>query len=46
MNYTVVEEDGEYIGLCDLYPSLSWLADTEEEALNGIKKMVEELNNE
>jgi hypothetical protein len=28
-------EDGEYVGLCDQFPSLSWLAHTESEALAG-----------
>jgi hypothetical protein len=31
------EEDQEYAGLCDQFPSLSWLAKTEEEALYGIR---------
>jgi hypothetical protein len=26
-------EDGEYVGLCNQFPSLSWLAHTESEAL-------------
>jgi predicted HicB family RNase H-like nuclease len=37
------EEDGEYIGLCAEFPSLSWLAATQEEALTGIKNMVSEV---
>jgi hypothetical protein len=28
-------EDGEYVGLCNQFPSLSWLAHTESEALAG-----------
>jgi predicted RNase H-like HicB family nuclease len=28
-------EDGEYVGLCAEFPSLSWLADTPENALRG-----------
>lgn len=39
--YRVVwsQEDGEYVGLCDEFPSLSWLAVTPEEALSGIRKL-------
>ncbi len=36
------EEDGEFIGLCAEFPSLSWLAPTSEEALKGIRSVVEE----
>ena len=35
-------EDGEYVGLCAEFPSLSWLAGTQEEALRGIRKVVAE----
>jgi predicted RNase H-like HicB family nuclease len=35
------EEDQEFVGLHEDYPSLSWLANTEEKALNGIRKLVE-----
>ncbi len=34
------EEDEEFVGLCDAFPSLSWLADTPEEALRGIREVV------
>jgi len=34
------EEDKEYVGLCVEYPSLSWLAPTPEEALEGIRQVV------
>lgn len=34
------EEDNEYVGLCAEFPSLSWLADTPEKALKGIRKLV------
>jgi predicted HicB family RNase H-like nuclease len=37
------EEDREYIGLCAEFPGLSWLADTKEEALLGINKVVSEV---
>jgi predicted HicB family RNase H-like nuclease len=34
------EEDNDYIGLCAEFSSLSWLADTPEKALRGIRKLV------
>jgi predicted HicB family RNase H-like nuclease len=34
------EEDGEYVGLCAEFPSLSWLESTPEAALKGIRKVV------
>ncbi len=34
------EEDGEYVGLCAEFPSLSWLASSPEEALRGIRAVV------
>ena len=34
------EEDQEYVGLCTEFPSLSWLAETQELALNGIRQLV------
>jgi predicted HicB family RNase H-like nuclease len=34
------EEDGEYVGLCAEFPSLSWLAATPEAALEGIRRVV------
>ena len=37
------EEDGEYIGLCAEFPSLSWLADTPEAALAGIRDTVRQV---
>lgn len=33
-------EDGEHVGLCAEFPSLSWLAKTPEAALKGISKVV------
>jgi predicted RNase H-like HicB family nuclease len=33
-------EDGEYVGLCAEFPSLSWLDDSPQAALNGIMKLV------
>ncbi|HSB77263.1 MAG TPA: toxin-antitoxin system HicB family antitoxin [Candidatus Methylomirabilis sp.] len=36
-------EDGEYVGLCAEFPSLSWLASTPEAALKGIRNTVGEV---
>ena len=36
------DEDEEYVGLCAEFPSLSWLADTQERALKGIRAVVAE----
>jgi predicted HicB family RNase H-like nuclease len=33
-------DDDEYVGLCVEFPSLSWLADTPEDALKGIRNIV------
>ena len=35
-------EDGEQVGLCAEFPSLSWLAATPDGALAGIRKVVAE----
>jgi predicted HicB family RNase H-like nuclease len=37
------EEDREYVGLCAEFPSLSWLAQTPESALKGIRKIIAEV---
>lgn len=34
------EDDNEYVALCAEFPSLSWLAQTPETALKGIRKLV------
>ena len=34
------EEDEEYVGLCVEFPSLSWLSNSPEEALAGIRALV------
>ncbi len=36
------EEDGEFLGLCSEFPSLSWLAETSEKTLKGIHSVVKE----
>lgn len=37
------EEDQEYVGLCTEFPSLSWLDETQEEALQGIRQLVSDV---
>jgi predicted HicB family RNase H-like nuclease len=37
---TWADDDGDYVGLCAEFPSLSWLAGNPEEALKGIRKVV------
>jgi len=37
------EEDKEYVGLCIEFPSLSWLADSQETALKGIRTVVKDV---
>ncbi len=37
------EDDGEYVGLCSEFPSISWLATTPEAALKGVRKVVGEV---
>ena len=36
-------DDGEYVGLCVEFPSLSWIADSPEQALTGIRPLVHEV---
>ena len=36
-------EDGEHVGLCAEFPSISWLAKTPEAALKGVQKVVAEV---
>lgn len=40
------EEDGEHVGLCAEFPSLSWLATTPEDALAGIRRTVRQVVND
>ncbi|MCA9980739.1 MAG: toxin-antitoxin system HicB family antitoxin [Anaerolineales bacterium] len=37
------EEDEAYVGLCAEFASLSWLADSPEEALRGMRQLVAEV---
>lgn len=34
------QEDKEYVGLCEEFPSLSWLSPTQQEAFDGIVHLV------
>lgn len=36
-------EDGEHLGRCAEFPSLSWLAPTPSEALSGIQELVSDV---
>jgi predicted HicB family RNase H-like nuclease len=36
------EDDEEFVGLCTEFPSLSWLATTQEKALKGIFSVVKD----
>ena len=40
------EEDGEYVGLCAEFPSLSWLSKTPEATLKGIREVVADVVND
>jgi predicted HicB family RNase H-like nuclease len=40
------KNDQEYVGLCAEFPSLSWLDQTPEDALHGIRKIVDETVND
>ena len=37
-------EDEEFVGLCAEFPSLSWLEQTQHEALSGIRQLVAEVS--
>ncbi|MBF6189505.1 type II toxin-antitoxin system HicB family antitoxin [Nocardia farcinica] len=36
-------EDEEFVGLCAEFPSLSWLAPTQDQALQGIRDLVHDV---
>ena len=36
-------EDAEHVGLCVEFPSLSWLAESPEAALSGVRRVVAEV---
>lgn len=48
MKFTVEwsEEDGEYVALCDKYPSLSFLDENINKAFIGIIDLVESIESE
>ena len=35
--------DDSFVGLCAEFPSLSWVADTQDEAFKGIRKLIKEV---
>ena len=37
------EDDGEFVGLCAEFPSLSWLSKSQDGAFKGIRKLVAEV---
>ena len=37
------EDDSEYVGLCIEFPSLSWLSESPESALKGIREVVSDV---
>ena len=37
------EDDQEYVGLCSEFPSLSWLAASQDAALRGIRSVVSDV---
>ena len=37
------EDDKEYVGLCAEFPSLSWLDESPEKALKGIRQIVSDV---
>jgi len=43
LKFHIIKDNEEYVGLCDAFPSLSWVAKTKEGAMNGILKVVAEV---
>ena len=37
------DEDQEFVGLCAEFPSLSWLSKTQDDAFQGIRKLVSDV---
>jgi len=37
------EEDKEFVGLCNEFPSLSWLAASQDEAFKGVRTLVSDV---
>lgn len=40
---TCFQQGSEYVAVVDKYPSLSWIADTKEEAIKGLQVLIEEV---
>ena len=36
------DDDGEFVGLCAEFPSLSWLSKSQDSAFKGIRKLIAE----
>ena len=36
-------EDRQHVATIDTYPSLSWLADTQADALNGLRQLLHDI---
>lgn len=43
LSFNVNDDEGEYVGLCNDFPSLSFCAPTVWKALRGIKQLVWEI---
>ena len=43
LKFHIIKDSEEYVGLCSQFPSLSWVAETKEAAMNGILKVVAEV---
>lgn len=43
---TCFKQNDEYVAVVDKYPSLSWIADTEEEAIKGLKILISDVEME
>ena len=37
------QQGDEYVAIVNKYPSLSWIADTEEEAIKGLKVLIQDI---
>lgn len=40
------KQGSEYVAVVDKYPSLSWIADTEEEAIKGLRILISDIEME
>ena len=46
MKITVIIYDGDYVATCEEYPSISGIGETEEQATEELKTVLEEIENE